>query len=156
MYLVECKPDAILIRSLTLASRKEIEHSGNKSHLLKKLTENYTNSKGMIDEDPGRIQPAPLQKFKEEQDLTIYDLRIMHQATRNNMLIILRPTLEDWILKAAREANIDPKEYNLPNESIGLHGQINFLLDKFQKLLDELRIESNRLRELKKYLTTDI
>jgi len=156
MYLVECKPDEIIVDSLTLATRENVRHAGNKSELLKILTTRYENSKGIVDEDPGRIQPPQLQKFQEQQDLTTYNLRILHQASRNNMLIILCPTLEEWILKAAREANVDPKEYSLPDEPIRLRHQINFLLDKLQRLLDELRTKSNRLRELKKYLTTGI
>jgi len=156
MYLVECKPDEIVVDFLTLATRENVRHAGNKSELLKTLTTRYENSKGIVDEDPGRIQPPQLQKFQEQQDLTTYNLRILHQASRNNTLIILCPTLEEWILKAAREANVDPKEYSLPDEPIRLRHQINFLLDKLQRLLDELRTKSNRLRELKKYLTTGI
>lgn len=154
MYLVECKPDAILVQSLTLATRKNIEHAGNKSQLLKKLTEHYGNSKGVIDEDPGSIQPPHLQKFKEKQDLTGYNLKILHQKSKNNTLIILRPRLEDWILQAAKEANIDPKKYNLPNDPTRLHEQINIQIDKFQKLVKDLT-RTNRLKKLKTHLMTN-
>lgn len=75
MYLVECKPDTVLIITLTLTSRKNIVHAGSKSELLKKLTERYSNSKGIIDEDSWSIQPPYLQKFKERQDLTRHNLK---------------------------------------------------------------------------------
>jgi len=155
MYLVECKPDEILLKSLTLATRKNIEHAGNKSQLLKKLTADYGNSKGVIDEDPGSIQPPHLQKFRERQDLTGYNLKVLHQKSKNNTLIILRPRLEDWILKAAHEANIDPKKYNLPNDPTKLHEQINIQIDKFQKLVKALT-KTNRFKKLKTHLITDI
>ena len=155
MYLVECKPDAILVKTLTLTYRKNIEHAGNKSQLLKKLTEHYCNSKGIIDEDPGSIQPPHLQKFKEKQDLTNYNLKILHQKNKNNTLIILRPRLEDWILDASREANIDPEKYSLPKDPAKLHQQINIQIDKFQKLVKDLA-KSKRLKELKTLLTREI
>jgi len=155
MYLVECKPDAVLVESLTLTSRKSIRHAGNKSELLKKLTEHYDNSKGVVDEDPWSIQPPHLGKFKEKQNLTSYNLKILHQTSKNNTLIILCPRLEEWILEAAREAGIDSERYNLLNDPAKLHQQINIHIDKFQKLVKKLKTESNRLKKLEKYLTTD-
>lgn len=153
MYLVECKPDAILVKSLTLASRKNIHHAGNKSELLKKLAERYGDSKGVIDEDPGSIQPPHLQKFEEKQQLTSCNLKILRQTSKNNTLIILCPRLEDWILEASREVSIDLKRYNLPNDSRKLHQQINIQIENFQKLVEDLKSESNRLKELKRLLT---
>jgi len=155
MYLVECKPDAVLVKSLTLTSRKNIEHAGNKSELLKKLTERYGNSKGMIDEDPWSIQPPYLRKFREKYDLTSFNLKILHQTSKNNTLIMLRPRLEEWVLEAAHEANIDFKKYDLPNDPIKLHECINIQIDKFQRLVEDLA-RSNRLRELKIHLTRDV
>jgi len=154
MYLIECKPDAILVKSLTLTPRKNIEHAGNKTELLKKLTEHHSDSKAIIDEDPGSIQPPHIQKFKEKQGLTSYKLKILHQKSKNNTLIILRPRLEDWILQTAKQAKIDPKKYSLPNDPTRLHEQINIQIDKFQKLIKDLT-KTNRLKKLKTHLTTD-
>jgi len=155
MYLVECKPDEVLVKSLAPTSRRNVKHAGNKSELLKALSEHYANSKAIIDEDPGSIQPPHLQKFKEKQDLSGSKLRILHQKSKNNTLIILRPRLEDWILDASREANIDPTKYSLPKDPTKLHQQINIQIDKFQKLVKDLA-KSKRLRELKIYLTRDV
>jgi len=152
MYLVECKPDEILIKVLTNTSRKQIQHAGNKSELLKKLTEHFTNSKGMVDEDPLSHQPRHLQMFKEKQKLAIYDLKILHQKSGNNILIMLCPRLEDWILKAAYEANVNFAKYGLPNNPEKLHEQINIKTDKFQKLVDDIGTKSERLKKLKQYL----
>jgi len=154
MYLVECKPDTVLVKSLTLTSRKNIKHAGNKSELLKKLTECYGNSKGIIDEDPWSIQPPHLRKFREKHDLTNFNFKILHQTSKNNTLIVLRPRLEEWILEAAHEANIDLKKYDLPDDPVKLHECINIQIDKFQKLVEELS-RGNRFRELKIHLTRD-
>ena len=43
-------------------------------------------------------------------------LRILRNTNRNNDLIILCPRLEDWILEAAKEANVDIETYNLPKD----------------------------------------
>jgi len=148
MFLVECKPDAVLVESLILTSRKNIQHAGNKSELLKKLTERYSDSEGVIDEDPWSIQPPHMQKFEEKQNLTSYGLKMLHQTSKNNTLIVLCPRLEDWILEAAQEANVDPQKYNLPNDPAKLHQQINIQIDKFQKLVEKLKTKSNRLNKL--------
>jgi len=154
MFLVECKPDAALVRSLTLTSRRNVQHAGNKSELLKTITERYINSKGIIDEDPQSIQPPQMQRFKEKQNLTRYGIRILHQTNRNNTLIILCPKLEDWILEAAQEVNIGPEIFNLPNDPEKLHKEINIQIDRFQRLVEELKTKSKRLKKLEKHLTT--
>jgi hypothetical protein len=152
MYLVECKPDAVLVISLTSASKKDIIHAGNKSELLKRLIERQTNSKGIIDEDPWSVQPPHLQKFEETQDLTGYKFKILRHATKNNTLIVLCPRLEEWILEAAKEVNMDIRTYNLPNDAAKLHEQINIRIDRFQKLVQDLKKKSNRIKALKKHL----
>jgi len=155
MYLVECKPDEALVKTLTSTSRKNIKHAGNKPELLKTLSEHCTNTKAIIDEDPGTNQPPRLQKFKEKQDLTAYKLKILHQKSKNNTVIILRPALEEWILDASKEAKIDPQEYGLPKDPTKLHQQINIQIDKFQKLVQDLA-KSKRLKTLRTHLTRNI
>ncbi|MEM2995464.1 MAG: hypothetical protein QXI91_05575 [Candidatus Bathyarchaeia archaeon] len=76
MYLVECKPDATLVKSLTGTSRKNIIHAGNKTELLKRLTKHFTNSIGIVDEDPWSHQSPLLNKFKKVQNLTKCDIKI--------------------------------------------------------------------------------
>jgi len=132
-------------------SMKNIHHAGNKSELLKKLTER-TNSIGIIDEDPWSVQPPHLKKFEEKQDLANYKLKILHHTSKNNVLIVLRPRLEEWILGAAKEANVDLKTYNLPNEAVKLHEQINIQINNFQKLLEDIKDKSNRIKSLKEHL----
>lgn len=152
MYLVECKPDATLVKFLTRTSRKNIIHAGNKSELLKKLTEHFTNCRGIVDEDPLSHQPPHLRKFEERQDLKKYDIKILYQKSGNNVLIVLCPKLEDWILKAAHEANVDLGKYGLPNDPQRLHEQINIKIDKFQELVGDILTKSKRLKKLAREL----
>jgi len=46
-YLVECKPDMVLIK--VLVKRSKVIHAGNKSELLKHLIKYSENSVGVID-----------------------------------------------------------------------------------------------------------
>ena len=110
MYLVECKPDAVLVKSITFVPKRKIEHVGNKSELLKKLTVgHYNNSVGIIDEDPWSAQPPYLLRFTLRQNLTSYNFKILHYTSKNNILIVLDPRLEEWVLKSVEETNIDLK-----------------------------------------------
>jgi len=153
MYLVECKPDEALVRSLTKTSKKQINHAGNKPELLKKLVKHHANSVGVIDEDPASHQPPLLRSFTLKEELRKYEFKVLFYRKKNNTLIILCPKLEDWILKAAREAHIDVTgKYRLPNDVALLHEEINFRMEQFQKLLKELKIRSERVKALGKRL----
>jgi len=149
MYLTECKPDTVLLQILTGTSRRNISHAGNKSEVLRKLAERFTNSKGVIDEDPWAHQPPLLSKFEEEeQDLTTYEIRVFRQKSRNNLLIMLCPRLEDWILKAANEVNIRPEQFGLPKSPEELHRLINIRTDNFEKLIESIKDKSDRVKKL--------
>lgn len=152
MYLTECKPETILVQILTHTSRKNISHAGNKSELLKKLAERFINSKGIIDEDPWAYQPPFLSRFEETQDLTIHEIKVFRQKSRNNLLIMLCPRLEEWILKAANEASVKPEQFGLPNSPEELHRLINIRTDNFENLVISIKDKSNRIKKLTRYL----
>jgi len=154
MLLVECKPDRTLAISLSSISLKKVEHAGNKAGVLKKLTENYENSIGIIDEDPSSTQPPDLRKFTEIEYLESKDIRILHHERLNNRLLILCPRLEEWIVKAAREAQIGLRDYHLPDNPVALHETINISIDRFEELLRELVQRSSRVKELQRLLRT--
>ena len=151
-FLVECKPDRVMIDALTATPKRNIIHAGNKSGVIKRLIKNYENSKGIVDEDPGSPEPKYLQRFKEIEELKDYSIRVLHYASRNNYLIILRPRLEDWILRAAGQSNIDVKKYGLPDDPVILHAEINLHIDKFERLIKDLVRKSRHLRALAKIL----
>ncbi len=154
VYLTECKPETILVQILTRTSRKNISHAGNKSELLKKLVEHFTNSKGIIDEDPWAYQPPFLSRFEKTQDLTIHEIKVFRRKNRNNLLIMLCPRLEDWIIKAANEADIKPEQFGLPNSPEELHRLINIRTDNFKELVKRIKDKSNRIEKLTRYLVS--
>lgn len=148
MIFVECKPDKVLVRILGIPTH-EIIHAGNKSSVCKKL-ERSNGSKGLVDEDPDSGQPTYIRRL-EIIDMRS-DFKILYDPRRDNYLIILCPRLEEWILKAAREAKVEVKKYNLPNNGDYLHRIINLKIDKFERLVLDLRSKSRMLKDLESIL----
>jgi len=152
MFIVECKPDAVLVSSLASVSKKKVEHASGKSQVMRKLMRNYENSIGITDEDPQSTQPPDIQKFKETKFLQKHKIRILYHSPRNNQLIILCPRLEEWIVEAATEANVNMNNYNLPNSPTELHKIINLRTEKLHQLIKELGQTSPRTKALRSLL----
>jgi len=97
VFVVECKPDRTLVKSLIPGQR--IEHAGNKSGVLRRLTRNYENSIGLIDQDPASHQPPDLEKFREIRSDTSNKLKVLYFNRKRNFIVIPCPKLEEWIMK---------------------------------------------------------
>lgn len=151
MIYLECYPDKALVVALGI-SKKEIYHSGSKGNVCKNLKKN-SKSKGLIDEDPSSAQPSYIGKLK---DLSYeYGIKLLHDNNTQNHLIILCPKLEDWILKAAKEAKVNVKDYSLPDDPYELHKIININLDKFILLIEDIKKKrSKMLQSLETLLKT--
>lgn len=150
MIYVECKPDFALVRSITRIPRREIIHERDKSRVCNRL-KRQRSCKGLVDEDPLSTQPSYMRKLKLEDDLFRAELKVFHDESNGNYLFVLCPRLEEWILKAAKEVNLNVEKYSLPNIAEKLHRVINLDLDKFEGLLTNLK-ELKRLKTLKKLL----
>lgn len=81
------------------------------------------------------------------QDTPGRGLRLLSDTARGNHIVVLCPKLEDWIVRAAREADTDLANYNLPTDPKVLHGVINQRLSNFQRLVEDLA-STPRLRAL--------
>lgn len=149
MLVAECKPDVTLLASVL---RRRVEHAAGKSRVIRKLMRNYENSIGMVDQDPDSIQPPDMKKFKEAESSQRNQFKILHHNPRNNCLIVLCPKLEDWIIEASKEADIDLASFRLPDNPDELHEVINLRIERFQKLVEELRKKSSRIKALKRHL----
>lgn len=148
MIYVECKPDFKLVECL-LGTEKEIKHAMGKNRICNKLRKER-NCTGLIDEDPGRSQHPYLKQLSPESNLSRDRLKTLHDDRNKNHLIVLCPRLEEWVLKAAKEAKIDIKRYNLPDDGERLHKVININIDKFEKLIKDLRGKSRMMKALEK------
>jgi hypothetical protein len=151
MIFVECKPDQALVAYVTNIKRRDIIHEfqgkGGVCNQLRKRR----SCKGVVDNDPFSVQPRYIQNARLEDDLSEQEIKVLHDDANNNYIIVLCPTLEEWILKAAKGANIDVRKYSLPNDAVKLHREININLDKFKALVDDLKT-SGRLKAFKKIL----
>jgi len=146
--VVECNPDVALVETLTSPSRRRNKHAGSKSMVLRRLMRTYENALGIIDEDPDSTQPDDLQRFREIDNLERYQLRILQHNPRNNRLVVIIPRLEEWIIRASSEANINPQDYNLPNNPNQLHEIINIRENRFRELIRDLMQRSDRVKAL--------
>lgn len=151
MIFVECKPDYTLVKYITNIRRRDIIHEfqgkGGVCNQLRKRR----NCKGLVDDDPFSVQPRYVQNARLEDDLSEHDIKVLHDDINDNYLVVLCPRLEDWVLKAAREAGIDVRKYNLPNDAVKLHREININLDKFEALVDDIKV-FGKLKVLKSLL----
>jgi len=86
------------------------------------------------------------------EDSSSFGIRLLHDASRNNYVIVLCPRLEEWVLNAAKEMQIDLEKYDLPEDGERFHREININLEKFKKLITELKSSSRRLKKLQNLL----
>ena len=156
MIFVECKPDAKLVRRLTSLPKRQVVHHKGKYELCKRLEARH-NTVGVIDEDPtAAAQPSYLAKLALSEEFEQAGINVFADPARDNRLVVLRPKLEDWVLAAAQECDLDVrnKEIALPNNARRLHRVINANLQKFERLLDALETRNApRLKALQQLLT---
>lgn len=148
MIYVECKPDATLVRVLTNLPLREISHAGGKYKLCQ-LLEKQHDCKGLVDEDPLRVQPSYIKKLQSKiEELPQYKLKVINDESRTNRLIILCPNLEEWILKATKMVQVKITKFGLSDNPSELHKQINLNQRHFEKLIKRIK-ESEMLKTLK-------
>lgn len=152
MIYLECYTDEALVKALGI-HKKEIYHSFGKSNVCKRL-EKSRNSKGLVDEDPGRTQPPYIGKMiiKSNED----DIKLLYDNDTNNNLIVLNPKLEEWILKSAKEVGVNMEDYSLPEDADELHKVIATKNPpkEFVHLIEDIKKRSKMLRALEKLIKT--
>ena len=151
MIYVECKADKSLVNVIADIRPYEIEHCPGKNEVLKKLLKDK-RSIGIIDEDPNAPLPPELKKLKFEcRESSRLSLKFCYERSNNNLLIIICPRLEDWIIEASKEGKINLNNYDLPYNPVDFHSIININpnITKFQNLLHVLKGKNKRLLTLR-------
>lgn len=154
MLYVEGKADEVLVIGLGLP-RGEVSRELNKDEVLKQL-DRQSHCLGMVDEDPNSPQPIQLSRMIVAADYDLLGLRALEHRAQNNRVILLRPRLEEWLLRAAGDAGlaVGGRRYNLPSSPTRLHREINLDLSKVERLLADLtETDSPRIRQLRALLT---
>ncbi|MFH0847860.1 MAG: hypothetical protein V1894_07425 [Chloroflexota bacterium] len=155
MIFVECFPDINLVQTLRRISRRDIVHEFKGKGAVCNELRKKANCLALLDEDHGNPQPPYLKEVQLHSHLTDQDIKILYDHARNNSVVLLIPSLEFWILRAARLADLRVIDYGLPNDGKELHRIIKGKLDKYQSLLDDLvEKHSSMLSSLRKALGT--
>ena len=148
--VLECKPDETLVSALGY-NRKMITHQPSKGQVINFLKRN-PGAIGIVDEDTGSANPTYFSKFQmeAEEQFNLECLCIHKEHTR---LIIIKPRLEERILKYAILSNIDLQEHSLPDSGHSLHKIINTRLTRFENMIKEMLDKNNEaLLYLKKVI----
>ena len=156
MLYVECKPDQIMAQKLTGIPTKEFVHALKGRPEVLRLIEEQSNSIALIDEDPGSRQPAIFGQMVRNEDAAGLGLVVYYDRGSNNLVVVICPRLEDWVLRAARDARIrvNTPPYNLPNTPNSLHKIINNRLAQIDLLIAALlAAQSPRILKLQELLT---
>jgi hypothetical protein len=148
MIHLECYNDQILVQAFGFV-KKSITHSGDKGKVCNDLNDSI-DSIGLIDEDPESAQPKYIdtcEVIKSEHDVVVR----FHKKKRN-ILIILCPRLEEWVLQTAREAQTDITQYDLPDNPKELHSISKQQRNRLLEFIKVTKRNSPRLKLLEKLL----
>lgn len=141
MTYFECYSDELLLRNLGFTA-KELSggHSFGRAKVCYRLSKS-NDSVALIDEDPGSsMDPYLSQVSKTVPIFTDNYLICWKDKKNNNLLVVLRPDLETWIIRLAKDVDIDLTEYRLSNDSEKLYDllMLSSKRETFKKLLQDL------------------
>ncbi len=150
MIFVECNPDTAIVRALVALPQREIVHELKGKFGIAKMMGQRKGLVGLVDEDPGSVQPRYFMTMKVKQDLT-GGIRLLSDEIRNNRLLVVCPYLEAWIAQASKDARLDLSDYSLPRDPASLHKVVNIDLRRFERVVEDLK-GSQRIETLRDLL----
>jgi hypothetical protein len=145
---VECLPDERFVSKLGF-TKKQIIHHSRRSLIFKKLRKTK-NHLAIVDEDPGSGRDS-----YEKTIIIVEEFKGIKYYKDNsvNKIFVLKGKLEDWIVDACKQNKIKLSTFKLPERPDDLHDVINYKLDNFGKLIDELIKKRNPgILKLKEWL----
>ena len=154
MIIVEGKRHGGLVRAVIRLPRREVvRETKGKSGVAARLQE-AQNSIGLVDEDPGDIQPAYFRGLTQlGDDPPAYDLRLLRNGVRGNRVVVLCPNLQEWLLRSASSVKLDLERYGLPLNLRELHDELTHHPDKIVPVVRELKAKrSGHMDALRKSL----
>lgn len=149
MLLLECTPDETVARKLG-RPRKSCLHLNDKGRVCKRLQQVHSTV-GLVDEDPASAQPGYFGELKIVSEE--HDVRHLMDTARNNSVIVIRPRLEDWLIRTGELAGISIEDFGLSERPNELHREIISRLPALERFLDHLLAAGNaRLSYLRKLI----
>jgi len=150
MIVVECYLDEFLVKSLGFFKRL-IKHEGGKGEVLSKVRKNRI-AIGIVDEDPHSNQPSEMQRYIERETSHTVKLLVRKDDDRKR-IIQISPYLEHWLLHRARQNQILPKDFGLPDTPKTMHDVPHIERSRnFQNFLNKLIKVDDEANTLKKWI----
>ncbi len=148
--LVECDADEAVLRALGLP-RKQLLHFGGKYELVKKLKKR-PHDVGMVDEDPGKVQPQDMSSYRQTDSAEGLHL-LTRQGSGGQRLVMICPKLEDWLIARAKSSGIRPEDYGLPSDPDKLHSIPRYeQKEGFCRFLAELKERDSGMHLLRRWI----
>lgn len=159
MIYLECYADETLIRSLGVTS-KNIKHAFSKGEVCNMLRK-ADNAIGIVDEDPDAGKARYEKQMLQPERIVYEDEKLIfcEEKSSGNKLILIRPRLENFILRIANENNISMDSYRLSSIPKRLHDEMMFrknqqkFSDLNKLLVDLLAGKDKTLNRLKEFIT---
>jgi hypothetical protein len=109
----ECYADTNLVETIT-NSFNSYQHQKGCNNVAKVMQDKFKDSfaLGIIDRDKREIEYLKQFELKISDD----DLFLYKHPSKHHFIIQISPAIESFILKAANDAEINPEEFNLPQE----------------------------------------
>lgn len=150
--LIECYHDAAVVRALGVPVR-DLGHEHGKGNVLLALAKLNGDAVGMVDADPGKQDSIPGEMANYRAKDAAHGLTFMaHVGDTRKSLVVVGPTLEDWLLARAQVAGLELSDYGLPDSARALHRNPRYdLKPRFQTFLADLAKDIG-MAKLRKWL----
>ncbi len=155
MIFLECYADEAMVKAFGVTSRN-VKHAFSKGEVCNLLRKS-TKSIGIVDEDPFSGKPSyeklMLNSKIFENDRVIF----CYEKSSKNKLIIIRPKLEDFIIRLANDNGVDLISYRLSNKPKTLHEELAFKrnyqkLSSLKEVFDLLLASEKLIKEIKNFI----
>ncbi|MEP7171332.1 MAG: hypothetical protein ABI855_18330 [Bacteroidota bacterium] len=118
----ECYAETRVVEIL-LQLDDELNHQhgvGNVIRAFEKRLHKYI-AVGIIDEDPNKgSKPSKLSDYQSKKSNASNTLELFKHRDRFNYIIKIKPEIEKFLINASKESNINPVDFNLPADFLGL------------------------------------
>ncbi len=156
MIYLECFADEALVKSFG-ATSKMIKHAFSKGEVCNML-DKTTGAIGIVDEDPQSGKPSYEKEMRNHKIHEDAKVIICEHRGSGNKLILIRPRLEEFIIRISKEHRVDMESYKLSSDPDKLHDELSFRKNQYKfngfrnLLFDLLKIDPT-LISLKKYIS---
>jgi len=118
LLIAECHFDTLIIEIITWWKRKDFDHESG-SKLFNAMKQRYDDNKGVtvgfFDKNKKLKENIDIQKFKVAQEMQGIQW-LKNPEIPDQHIFYLKDGAEQWLLDAARDAEILPVSYNIPEK----------------------------------------